>query len=339
MWAANAATVSPSADSADGKVHFTPANLKSNFHRAIEAPTTARVLKAVFADAEHFVHHEPLPGVEILGDEGAANHTRFCTQYGEIGIHLFVYGRRAIDGSADAPKRYPARQTLEASHAIARLHHLDAPRVVYAQQSPQAIDAGAFHNDVVAVGNQQVFFFHERAFANPGEMKRELESKAEWDLELIEVMEADVTLDESIATYLFNSQLVSLPSGRMALIVPKECRDAGKVWAYLRELTNEHAGIERIEVVDVRQSMRNGGGPACLRLRVVLTEDEIERVNRATLLDEELFEQLSDWVERHYRDRLTEVDLGDPLLLEESNRALDELTQLLELGSIYPFQR
>src|ERR1019366_8438871 len=36
MWAANAATVSPSSDTADGRVHFTPANLVSNFHRSLE---------------------------------------------------------------------------------------------------------------------------------------------------------------------------------------------------------------------------------------------------------------------------------------------------------------
>ena len=339
MWAANAATVCPSADSADGKVHFTPANLRSNFHRAIEASTTARVLEAVFADAQRFSHHEPLPSVETFGDEGAANQTRLCREYGEIGVHLFVYGRRGTDGSAGAPERYPARQTLEASRAIARLHHLDATRVVFAQQSPRAIDAGAFHNDVVAVGNQQVFLFHEQAFANRDELTRELESKVEGRLQLIEVAEADVTLDESVATYLFNSQLVSLPSGRMALVVPRECRDAPNVWAYLEKLCRDREVIERIEVVDVRQSMKNGGGPACLRLRVVLTDHELEAMNQATLLDEQRFSQLVAWVDQHYRDRLAEADLGDPLLLEESRTALDELTQLLELGSIYPFQR
>jgi len=339
MWAANAATVCPSADSADGKVHFTPANLRSNFHRAIEASTTARVLEAVFADAQRFSHHEPLPSVETFGDEGAANQTRLCREYGEIGVHLFVYGRRGTDGSAGAPERYPARQTLEASRAIARLHHLDATRVVFAQQSPRAIDAGAFHNDVVAVGNQQVFLFHEQAFANRDELTRELESKVEGRLQLIEVAEADVTLDESVATYLFNSQLVSLPSGPMALVVPRECRDAPNVWAYLEKLCRDREVIERIEVVDVRQSMKNGGGPACLRLRVVLTDHELEAMNRAALFDEQRFSQLVAWVDQHYRDRLAEADLGDPLLLEESRTALDELTQLLELGSIYPFQR
>ena len=336
MWAANAATVCPSADSADAKVYFTPANLESNFHRAIEAPTTARVLKKVFADAGHFVHHECLPGVDGFGDEGAANHTRLCSDYGELGFHLFVYGRHALDG--EAPARYPARQTLEASRAIARLHQLDDARVMFARQSPDAIDRGAFHNDVVAVGNQNVFLFHERAFANRNELRLGLDSQTELDLQLVEVAESDLTLDECIASYLFNSQLVTLPNGSMAIIVPTECREAARVWTYLESLRVEHPVIERIEVVDVRQSMKNGGGPACLRLRVVLTDDEIAAMNRSTILDEKLFERLLAWVERHYRDRLTEADLSDPLLLRESRTALDELTQTLDLGSLYPFQ-
>lgn len=339
MWAANAATVCPSADSADAKVHFTPANLRSNFHRAIEAPTTARVLKAVFANAERFVHHRPLPSIELFGDEGAANHTRLCADYGELGLHLFVYGRHALDGSADGPTRYPARQTLEASRAVARLHQLDSARVVFAQQSPQAVDKGVFHNDVVAVGNQRVFFFHEHAFLSQDQLKRDLETKSGSDLHFIEVAETDIPLEEAVASYLFNSQLVTLPTGGMALIVPRECRVATRVWDYLEKLPTAHPVVERIEVVDVRQSMRNGGGPACLRLRVVLTDEEIDSISSSTLLDENLFERLNAWVDRHYREHLTEADLGDPLLLTESRTALDELTQLLKLGSIYSFQR
>ena len=90
MWTANAATVSPSADCADGRVHFTPANLVTHLHRAIEAPQTARILRSVFADPRHFAHHAPLPATPMLGDEGAANHTRFCSDYCDTGLELFV---------------------------------------------------------------------------------------------------------------------------------------------------------------------------------------------------------------------------------------------------------
>jgi len=339
MWAANAATVCPSADSADRKVHFTPANLRSNFHRTIEASTTARVLKALFNDPDRFVHHAPLPAAEIFGDEGAANHTRFCSRYGDPGIHLFVYGKSTVDGNTGAPARYPARQTLEASRAVARLHGLDSKRLVFAQQSPFAIDAGVFHSDVIAVGNQNVFLFHQQAFVHQEELRHEIESKAGSELHLIEVAAADITLEDAVATYLFNSQLVTLPSGKMALIVPQECRDLMPIWAYLQTLVGDHEVIERIEVVDVRQSMENGGGPACLRLRIVLTDDEIGSINRFTLFDDDLFQRLNAWIDRHYRDQLHEADLGDPRLLEESRTALDERTQFLRLGSLYSFQR
>ena len=107
MWVANAATVSPSADTADGRVHFTPANLVSHFHRSIEAPTTTRVLRAIFADKTHFAVHDPLPAAPQLGDEGAANHTRLAGADGAPGVEFFVYGRAAYDESAGGPRQYP----------------------------------------------------------------------------------------------------------------------------------------------------------------------------------------------------------------------------------------
>src|SRR6266581_101455 len=115
MWAANAATVSPSADTADGRVHFTPANLVAHFHRSLEAATTTRVLRAIFADERHFTVHDALPSVPQFGDEGAANHTRFAAAAGAPGVELFVYGRAGFDAGAPAPRRFPARQTREAS--------------------------------------------------------------------------------------------------------------------------------------------------------------------------------------------------------------------------------
>lgn len=333
MWAANSATVCPSIDSGDGKVHFTPANLNSNFHRSIETTTTSRVLRAIFCDPDRFVHHEPLPGVETFGDEGAANHTRLCRDHGELGTHLFVYSRPDTHSSPG----YPVRQSLEASRAVARLHGLDASRTVFAQQLPAAVDAGVFHNDVVAVGNERLFLFHEDAFVDQSKVKQAL--GASMDLDLIEVASAEVTLDEAVGTYLFNSQLVTLPNGKMALIVPQECRESERVWGLVERTLAERAAIERVEVVDLRQSMRNGGGPACLRLRVVLTDEETQGIERSALLDDRLYERLDAWVMKHYRDCLTESDFADPSLLEESRSALDELTQILELGSIYVFQR
>ena len=339
MWTANAATVSPGADSIDGKLHLTPANLRSNFHRHIEVPTTARTLQAVFSNPDYFVHHGPVPSVESFGDEGAANHTRFCASYGSTGVEMFVYGSRAFGGDEAGPKRYPSRQTLEASQAVSRLHQLNPALTVFARQNPIAIDAGVFHNDVIAVGNQQVLFVHEQAFVEQDRVRDEIQAKlGSVALEWIEVSSEEVSLEEAVESYLFNSQLVTLPDGKMALAVPQECKETWRIWSYLESLIAANNSISQVEVFDLRQSMKNGGGPACLRLRVVLTENELEHINSAVLFTDELFATLNGWVDKHYREELREDDLGEPLLLDQSRAALDELTQILDLGSIYPFQ-
>lgn len=343
MWAANAATVSPSADAADRRVHFTPANLVTQFHRSLEPPATAASLRAIFADESAFVHHDPLPAAAAFSDEGAANHTRLCPGYGEPGIEIFVYGRSALDSSRALPSRFPARQTLEASAAIARLHRLDPDRVFFVQQNPAAIDAGAFHNDVVAVGNLNVLLYHERAFSDSDAIAARLRGAylqiCGTELSMIEVSEDEVSLESAIGSYLFNSQLVRLPDGSMLLIAPTECQEDPAASEFLANLPGRGTPIRAVEFVDVRQSMKNGGGPACLRLRVAVTGAELAKVHRGVILTDELYEQLASWVERHYRGDLRAEDLGDPKLLEESRAALDALTKILQIGSIYRFQR
>lgn len=340
MWAANAATVAPSADSNDRKVHFTPANLRSNLHRAIETPQTAHTLRAIFADPLHFTHHDSLPGSEGLGDEGAANHTRLCGHHEGPGVHLFVFGSHGFEHDSARPVLYPARQTFEASHSVSRLHRLPPSRVVFARQHPLAIDSGVFHNDVIAVGNQNVLLVHEQAFADQRAVQTELRAKlGGTDLHWIEARSEQISVEEAVGSYLFNSQLLTLSTGKMALLVPVECRESTEAWAFLQELLTVEEIVDRVEVVDLRQSMKNGGGPACLRLRIVLTGNELAAVHGSVFLDDRLFASLDAWIETHYRDRLILDDLSDPNLLDESRAALDELTQLLGLGSIYRFQR
>ena len=341
MWTANAATISPSADTADGKIHFTPANLTNKFHRSLEPLTTGRILKAMFSDDKHFAHHQHLPDNDHFGDEGAANHTRLCSDYGKSGVELFVYGRHAFDSSKPAPKRFPARHTLEACEAVARLHGLSENGAVMMQQNPDVIDQGVFHNDVIAVGNQNVLFFHEQAFVDTqsklDEIRRKFGPAA--DLHFIEVKTSEVSVSEAVKTYLFNTQLVTLPNGDMAIIAPTECRDSDTVSAYLEQLTGRGTPVRQVHYFDVKQSMQNGGGPACLRLRVAMSEAEHQAVNPAVLMNDTLFVRLNQWVDTHYRDEISEADLADPQLLVESRQALDELTKILKLGSVYQFQR
>ncbi|KKO44019.1 N-succinylarginine dihydrolase [Arsukibacterium ikkense] len=341
MWTANAATISPSADTSDNKVHFTPANLTNKFHRSLEPQTTGRILQAMFADPAHFAHHQHLPDNDHFGDEGAANHTRLCSAYGKKGVELFVFGRYAFDQSKPAPKRFPARHTLEACEAVARLHGLSNDHVVYMQQNPEVIDQGVFHNDVIAVGNQNVLFYHQQAFVDTQSKLDELKRKFGNDSELflIEVNDNEVSVQEAINTYLFNTQVITLANGEMAIIAPTECQDNPAVHRYLSELTSRGTPIKQVHYYDVKQSMRNGGGPACLRLRVALSEQERQAVNPHVLMNDQLFATLNSWVDKHYRDQISEADLADPQLLKESRAALDELTQILNLGSVYQFQR
>ena len=338
MWTANAATVSPSADTADGRVHFTAANLNNKLHRAEEHVQATRTLRALFADANRFVVHDPLPSTPAFGDEGAANHTRFAGAHGAAGVEFFVYGRVEFDPSAPAPKKYPARQTLEASQAVARLHGLDAARTVFASQNPDVIDQGVFHNDVIAVGNGNVLFYHEQAFADEAAtldaLRRALGATGT-DLRAVRVDTGFVPVADAVASYLFNSQLLSRPDGGMALVVPHECRETPTVARYLDQLVASGGAIDELIEFDLRQSMRNGGGPACLRLRVVLTDEEAAAMHQGVLMTEDLYARLVAWVERHYRDHLEPKDLADPQLAIECAAALEDLERLLGLPGLY----
>ena len=337
MWVANAATISPFADTADGRTHISPANLCSMFHRSIEPEVTARVLRAVFAGAD-YRHHTPLPAGAHFADEGAANHTRFCTDYGSAGVSLFVYGDDQVAAIRDT-KQYPARQTLAACQAIVRCHGLDPAHVVFARQSPEAIDAGVFHNDVIATGNRQLLFHHEQAFVESAGVIDQLQAALSGELQVIEVAAADISLQEAVGSYLFNSQLLSLPGASGALLLaPVECRTVPSVHRYLQQLEASGSGIERIQYVDLGQSMNNGGGPACLRLRVVMNDSQIDNCKARIFLDLGLYEELQVWINKYYRDELAPSDLTDPALLEECRIALDELSQLLNIGPVYDFQ-
>lgn len=336
MWVANAATVCPSADALDGRVHFTVANLNNKFHRASEAETTEGLLRAIFRDERMFSVHGALPQSAFFGDEGAANHNRFGADYGQPGVQLFIYGRE--EGCAHQPQRYPARQTLAASQAVARLNQVNPRQVLFARQNPAVIDRGVFHNDVIAVSNRQVLFCHQQAFAHQPELLAQLRERVP-GFQAIEVPAAEVSVDDAVATYLFNSQLLSRPDGSMLLVLPKESEEHPGVWRYLQRMLAEENPVAALKVFDLRESMANGGGPACLRLRVVLTEPEIQALNPAVLMNDALFTTLNDWVDCYYRDRLTQADLADPQLLREGREALDRLTQILRLGSVYPFQQ
>lgn len=300
MWAANAATVSPPGDTADGRCHLTTANLASMAHRSIEAADTHRVLQRIFRDPRHFAVHDPVPA--CFGDEGAANHMRMAGSHGATGIEIFVYGETRAGG-------FPARQNRQASEAVARLHGLDPARVWFTAQSQAAIDAGAFHNDVVAVANETVLLTHEQAFADPAGLYDFITGRVPGAV-IVEVPASAVSLADAIGSYLFNSQIVTLPGGAMALIVPAETQACAPVKHWLDGFIAGPGPVSQLEVMDVRESMRNGGGPACLRLRVVTDAAGLAAIDPAFVLDVARWEQLYALVEHHWPEEIAPDDLA-----------------------------
>lgn len=321
MWTANAATVSPGPDTADGRCHMTPANLVTMLHRAQEWPDTRAQLAIAFGDQRHFAIHDAVP--PTFGDEGAANHMRLCESHDAPGVEVFVYGKPG--------GRFPARQHEQASRLVARAHGLDPARTVFIEQNPAAIAAGAFHNDVVAVANGRVLFTHAEAFADQQGAYDAIRA-AFPALEVVEVPSAAVTLAEAIRTYLFNAQLLTLPDGTMALIVPEECRESAAVWGWAEAMLASNGPIRHVIPVDVRQSMANGGGPACLRLRVVC---DPATVDPRFLLDEARADLIERIIAVHWPQQIDPADLGSEALahsLVSARLALLEALNLEQLG-------
>lgn len=331
MWSANAATVSPSVDTRDGRLQITPANLSTMLHRSIECPDTTAMLISIFHNDEYFAVRTALPMHPEFSDEGAANHVRLCAEHGDAGVELFVYGRSDTESHGS----FPARQSLSASRAIARGHGLSVDRTVFAKQSPRAIDAGAFHNDVVCVGALDTLFYHEHAFENSDEVIAEIKTASRGLFEPVFIMvpQQSVSLEDAIQSYLFNSQLLSLPDDdRLTLLAPVECSENDAVRKYCESLPAMNGPIGHVEFVDVRDSMRNGGGPACLRLRVVMTEDEIDACHQGVFMDEEAIDELQAVVSKMYRDSLSPADLADPVFAVECRAAREAILDVLDLS-------
>lgn len=343
MWTANAGTISPSADTATGRLELTPANLSSMLHRSIEHRDTYSTLNRIFPTRDtnapdpraqrKFDVHPALPMHADFSDEGAANHVRLCAEHGATGVEVFVYGRDAGENVAG----FPARQARLASECIARSHSLNPKRTVFARQSATAINAGAFHNDVVCVGTLDTLFFHERAFEDTEATLSDIRKAAAglFELQPVMVPDADVPLADAIKSYLFNSQLLQWPGeDRLVLLAPTETEETETTRTYCERLVQSNGPIGRVQYVDVRQSMRNGGGPACLRLRVVMTPEERAACHQGVLLDEARIDALQAVVRAHYRDRLTTIDLTDPAFAEVCLTARAELLRVLELETL-----
>ncbi len=334
MWAANAATVSPSPDTADGRCHFTIANLASQRHRALESLERLTVFEHLFGDEQHFKIHPPLPA--NLPDEGAANHTRLCSHHDCPGMEIFTYGRTSYE-PVDA-RLFQARQLEESSVRLAE-QQIDFPQgnALFVKQHPDAVDAGVFHNDVISVGNANFLLMHELAWAplvNWQEAMKNLLPDIVHGFNYAMLSAEELPLADTVRSYLFNSQLVTRPTGDMVLVYPAECDEVPAAKAAIEWILREDNPVTQAVRVDVRQVMKNGGGPACLRLRVVLSNEERAAVRGNVFWTPQLHETLVEWVSRHYREHLSPADLSDVDLYHESQAALDDLQLILDIPTL-----
>lgn len=338
MWAANAATVTPSADSADGKLHLTPANLLTNLHRSLEPNHTYTMLRHIFADSSHFQVHPPLEAIASMADEGAANHMRVVAHsHGDPGLHIFVYGTQGA-GVGVNPVTYPARQHRAAYETIARRHQLDPQRTIFVQQHPDVIDQGVFHNDVIAMNTGDLMIAHEAAFLDTQNFIISLEAKTrDSEFDYIGISASELPVADAVQSYFFNAQLLQLPNQTKVILAPTESQENKRADAVLQRLVAQQA-IASVHYLDVRESMRNGGGPACLRLRVVLTPAEAAAIQQGVILTEEKQAALNGWIDKYYRDRLALDDLRDPAFVVELNEAYEALEPILGLPGYYTAQ-
>jgi succinylarginine dihydrolase len=324
MWTANSATVTPSLDSLDKKVHITPANLKTNFHRSFESQVNYRIIRKIFKSG-HFSIHAPLN--TSYPDEGGANHVRLAPRHGSRGVELFVYGEQPSPDNENL--KFPSRQSHLASQQLIDLHQVNS--YVLACQSASAINAGVFHNDVISTGNENVFLYHESSFLNTSKLIDELKKKynaiSNDELICIEINSTDLSLDDAVKSYLFNSQIVSLEAPyRMVLVAPMESKtnpDAKKIID--RIIADPKNPISEVHFFDLNESMKNGGGPACLRLRVLLSEQERESCDQKFFFNDELFERLGNWIMDYYPVNLRIETLLQPSFYEKTTKSFDEL--------------
>ena len=332
MWVANAATIGASVDSANDKLQITAANLNTMLHRSIEVAATSKILKTIFANPNYFEHHRYLPQNPAFSDEGAANHTRFCKNHNSEGVNFYVYNRSINDEIAT---KFPSRQTLEASQAIARTQNIK--HSLFAMQNPLVVDKGVFHNDVIAVGSCNLLFCHQLAFAEQAEVYRQLQQKMQAvaaDLEIIEVADNEIDVATAVKTYLFNSQLLKTEDG-FHLVVPIECKNNATVHNYLTKIVAFDNSIVKVHYFDLTQSMDNGGGPACLRIRIPLTAEQSQNISGKVILNDELYKQLCAWVDNNYRDSLCLNDLKNPDIIYEFKNCLMQLKAILGLPNLY----
>jgi succinylarginine dihydrolase len=114
-------------------------------------------------------------------------------------------------------------------------------------------------------------------------------------------------------------------------VVPSEAWDSASVRHWLDATLAGNGPIRRVIPVDVRQSMANGGGPACLRLRVVADPATIDP---RFLVDDAKLDWVADVVRRHWPEQIHHDDLQSAALIGDVEGARAALLEALDLGQL-----
>lgn len=335
VWTANLGIFTPSCDSASGKSHLTLANLCTNLHRSLESGERFESLQKWLSGAINV--HAPLPSSLSLADEGAANHTRFFSLTNpECGLHHFVYGL-SPEGTPHSQKTsiYPARQSLRAAQWIARRHELIENHVMYTQQNPNVIDQGVFHNDVICTGHGSFLLCHEQAFVhgmNEVDLLRRRFQELTGDALCVELVSSQqLSVELAVKTYLFNSQLVLTPQGPV-IIAALECERHPQTYTLLQDL-KQRWSLAGLYFVDLTQSMHNGGGPACLRLRLPMKPSQYQKLS-AFHLTPKRYQQLKTLIEKDYPTQLTKSMLIDKSYRDHAVAVQEKILQIFGLWKL-----
>lgn len=323
MWMANAGTCSSRTDTLDGKGRIVIANLTASLHRGQESEERHLQLRYLFQDLDQFEVVQALPSVHPLRDEGAANAMRFWNPKNNRGMYVFVFG----EGYSQAknvshpeiarmlPKVHPSRQTALASQLVARRLGIGDTRSLFVQQLPKAIDAGVFHNDVIATSHEDFLLVHECAYVDqPNSLDRMADifrKQCHGTLRTLVITEKELSLSEAVATYLFNSQIVTRKDGSWLMLCPVECQESPTASQVLKRIQREEPRIGAIEFVSLRESMANGGGPACLRLRTYASEQEIDELPARTRIQDESLSFLEGVIASEYPETVQLEDFLD----------------------------
>jgi succinylarginine dihydrolase len=338
MWTANAATVTAASDTSDGRIKLTVANLTTSMHRSLEPMETLSQLVRMFESLsviEQVDMFPPIDGGFAFRDEGAANHFRLvgrASREGRIraGLNVFVYGN-----DDPLPARYQPRQSRLACETIARRHGLNPTRTFHLKQHPEAIDAGAFHNDVVAMSHEDVLIHHERAFWRAESALEQISEvfhqMTGCVLHRLSVPESVLSLRDAVSTYLFNSQIVTTPGpeSRRVLICPSQVRDHSVAKKLVETWRNNDRLFDEVHFVQLQESMAGGGGPACLRLRIPIDSRLVPKLAPACMWSEQTDYALRKVIESAYPKELRITDLAKPEWIDNSMQAVRRVQEVL----------